>query len=540
MAAPGGPPEVANGEGGGEPDAPSTAGYVVVGVGLVAFIVISTVLIGLPPKWPQDFRGWALLVLGAGFTLFNAILVPKYRALAAVATRYLAHPGESLKRFFRDGWRVLIMIAVCALVGGLSTYVGPPAASTSLEPGNIVVLSAFSQSPDDPRRILINQWNQSHPDNQVITQDVPGGTDSQHDRYVRDAQPNGKHEADVYVLDNVWMPEFIMGNYIRAIDETLSRATDENFTRNVFATCKDPTGQRPGTWALPLNADAGLLFYRPDLLGPQSPSAWDQYAGLGASDAFNRVTGDAALARRAPTFQAGNAAQLADSDEISTVSMFEAIWGAGGQVATLDGQPVLSPDGNQLIFDPQAMIGLQNLARAYADRAATLPEADRSTSDDAITQFRTGRTAFLRNWAVTADKLRDPAQGPSVPFSVAALPGVSVLGGQNLAISSHTAKPRAAQAFIQFMTSPASELTMFEIGGVPPTRDDVYAQVSQLSRPYAEAVRISVQRARPRVSTPYYTKFSQEFRKGLLTAIRNRGQIDPELPTRLAAILHGG
>ena len=61
-----------------------------------------------------------------------------------------------------------------------------------------------------------------------------------------------------------------------------------------------------------------------------------------------------------------------------------------------------------------------------------------------------------------------------MPFAVAKLPGPSVRGGQNLAISERTTKPRAAQALIELLTSQRSQETLFDPGGFAATRATVY------------------------------------------------------------------
>lgn len=51
--------------------------------------------------------------------------------------------------------------------------------------------------------------------------------------------------------------------------------------------------------------------------------------------------------------------------------------------------------------------------------------------------------------------------GRTVDFGVAPFPGNSILGGENLAISATTGKPRAAQALVEFLTNPRSQQILF-------------------------------------------------------------------------------
>jgi multiple sugar transport system substrate-binding protein len=228
----------------------------------------------------------------------------------------------------------------------------------------------------------------------------------------------------------------------------------------VLDTCRDLYGGKKGMWGLPLNSDAGLLFYRS---GQAKPASWDDYYGSRAKAALARARTDPAVP---DGLQAADAGQFAD-EEILTVSALEAIWAAGGQVVNKDGKLVLNEDNSAVVFDNNAREGLKKLAAAYEDRQLTLPNAASADEDTAVTAFRDGKTLFMRNWPVAYDKLRTSSGNAGIPFEVAPLPGASVLGGQNLAISKWTDKPRAAQAFIEYLTNPASQLILFEIGASP-------------------------------------------------------------------------
>ncbi len=91
---------------------------------------------------------------------------------------------------------------------------------------------------------------------------------------------------------------------------------------------------------------------------------------------------------------------------------------------------------------------------------------------------------------------------------MAKLPGGSVLGGQNLAISSHTDQPIAAQELIEFLTSPYSQRLLFECGGYAATQEIVYFDSGvQREHPYASTLLEAVRTARPRSPRhkPFFT-----------------------------------
>jgi len=534
------PPPAAPQHPGPRPPGPADRRRTVVGY-VIALAVLSTctavgsILVEFPITWPQTAWGVLLLLFGASLLVFTAVMLPFLdKFVATIASRLERLPGTLRRR--RDNLkkpvRLVTAVLAAVLVAGTAVVVQPPAGPLDLEPGELTILSAFDESPSDPRRILINQWNQTHPDNQVIIEDVPGEPDQQHERMVNDASPKGGHEADVYVLDVVWMPEFIQNDFIRPLNESLRSSRDEEFLPNVLATCRDLYGNREGTWALPLNSDAGLLFYR---AGVEPPTRWDDYLGSSARDALVRARTDPAVVDGA-ALQAASAAQFSE-EEILTVTALEAIWAAGGEVVNRDGKVVLNEDSSAVEFDDRARDAMKDLASAYVDRDLTLEDAKDADEDRAVSAFNDGRTLFMRNWPVTYDKLVNSSGRDAVPFEVTALPGPSALGGQNLAISKWSRKPRAAQAFVEFLTNSSSQLILFEVGGFAPTRGTVYADSSGMSRPYAQDLRTAVERARPRPVTPKYIAFSSEFRRGVLRALRNGGEFEQDFPQQLAASL---
>jgi len=402
-------------------------------------------------------------------------------------------------------------------------------------------MSAFDESPNDPRRILIDQWNETHPANQVSIVDVPGDPDEQHDIMAGDAARTDG-EADLYVLDNTWMSEFIHLQYIRALDESLRTNKDEDFFRNVLATSRDTYGGRAGLWGLPLNSDGGLLFKRSDVPGLDTPGSWDDYMGQDAAATFmatnarpeiqnlTRKPQSASAAQFGEYAQAGPSSALAE--EILTVTALEAIWAEGGGVVNRDGKLVLDQNGNVAI-DNRAQAGMAKLAAAVADKRISLSDAAGTDEDGATKAFQDGRSLFMRNWPIANEKLPDSASRGAIPFEISDLPHDSVLGGQNLAIAKSTDKPRAAQALSEFLTSSASQLILFQLGGFAPSRPTVYQAAA---RPYKNELRESIEDARPRPVMPCYTKFSREFRNGVVRALRNNGKFEADFSRRLAAI----
>jgi multiple sugar transport system substrate-binding protein len=386
-----------------------------------------------------------------------------------------------------------------------------------LEPGELTIMTAFPADAGDARSMLLDQWNRLNPDNRAEFDFAPLDAEGQHERMVDDAKD--ERRADIYVLDVVWMEEFASRGYIQPLDRARLPRDMGDFVPKIMQTCEFDGN----LWALPFNSDVGLLYRRTGIPGIHTPENWEDYFGAAAKTAVVNARATH------PGLEAANAAQLAVDDEMFTVIALEAIWAAGGRLVAPNGQLTLTPDGRQVDFGPADLMGIEKLAAATRDADITLTkdgEVFRTTAQVATQTFIDGRTAYMRNWPVERDVI-----GDQVSFDVRGLPEASVLGGQNLAISSSTDKPRAAQALIQFLTNSSSQLIISEVGGFVPTRQSAF---DNSRRPDALEVHAALLQARLRPVSPNYMRCSKVFREGIYASFGFGGRLDTRFAEQLA------
>lgn len=416
-----------------------------------------------------------------------------------------------------------------ALVAAALFLVGPFAGPPELEPGELVILSGQDDSTGGQRQRLIDSWNDSHPRNRARIVTVPQAADGQWFEMANRAEDG---DTDIFNLDVAWTAYFAeppSGRpLIRPIDEELLvEQPGRAFMAKPLQTCR--YGGR--LWALPFNTDAGLLYHRTDQ-GLKPPFTWDAIAGAAGRKGF----------------EAAYTGQLAAYEGL-TVNMLEAVWAAGGRLdVAADGRVTLDLDK----WD-EAVRRLT--PRRGEGPHAVLPES--TTFDEAGSRgaFQDGRVQFMRNWPVAYRTMLagdqpqagggagDPVEAGRrpVPFAVAKLPGPSVLGGQNLAISERTTKPRAAQALIEFLTNQRSQETLFDPGGFAATRAAVYEnETIKQKYPYAPLLREAVDSARLRPMSPNYVAFSQRLHSQVSEVLSGRQQRLPrDLADQLTAALQG-
>jgi multiple sugar transport system substrate-binding protein len=415
----------------------------------------------------------------------------------------------------RAVWFVLGVLALLLVSSVRGLVVAHP-----LERGELVILSGSDTSVGKQREQLVRRWNESHPETPARIVDVGGSADVQHSEMVGRAQ--SAHPAvDVYNLDVAWVAEFAAANYIRPIGQV----DTQGFLARPLETCS--IGDT--LWALPFNTDAGLLYYRTDVL---TDSAIPAKLPPSADD-MSQIRG----------VRAGYAGQF-DSYEGLTVNALEEIWAEHGDVVSGG-----TARTERVVIDSAAtQRALSRLAGSQAGSVPGLLPDSRHYKEQASTDaFASGTVAMMRNWPVAYSQLKHRQQlGPGGfdirdRFAVRELPGDSVLGGQDLAIAAGTTKPTAAKALIQFLTGEESERTLFRDGGLPATRTVAYEdRAVRAAQPYAGILLDVIQHhSRLRPITTHYPLFSTVFQSVINDALNDGGRLPSDAVPRLTAALKG-
>ena len=175
----------------------------------------------------------------------------------------------------------------------------------------------------------------------------------------------------------------------------------------------------------------------------------------------------------------GYAGQFAEYEGL-TVNLLEIIRG--------EAPDAIGPDG--AIHNPAAVAVI--LQQLIDELGGTIPGSEVSsyTELQSYHAFSDGHAVFMRNWPIYYNLLTAPQSGSSPAarnFGVVPLPFPSVLGGQDLAISTSSAHPAESLQVVEFLTSPQAERCLFAVGGFPATRSSAYAGNSHLPAEYQVA-----------------------------------------------------
>lgn len=219
--------------------------------------------------------------------------------------------------------------------------------------------------------------------------------------------------------------------------------------------------------AMPWFTDAGLLFYRKDLLEKyklQAPSTWEDLA------AAAKVIQDGERKAGAADFQGfvfqGKAYEGLTCDAVEWISSY-------------NGGNIVDASGKITINNPNAVKALKTAASWIGTIAPTgvLNYAE----EEARGVFQGGKAAFMRNWPY-AWSLGNGADSPiKGKIGVAPLPkggadgkNAATLGGWQLAVSKYSKNPDAAADLVMYMTSKQVQKERAIKGSYNPTIGALY------------------------------------------------------------------
>lgn len=115
-----------------------------------------------------------------------------------------------------------------------------------------------------------------------------------------------------------------------------------------------------------------------------------------------------------------------------------------------------------------------------------------------------------------------------------------MLGGSNLAVSSHSRHPESAADLIAYLTSERVQRQVLTEGSLPPVRADLYEDPGLIrAYPYLPTLRQSVLAAEPRPKSPRYDQVSlavQAVVQDVMALRQTPGQATVRLSRELGSI----
>ncbi len=340
-----------------------------------------------------------------------------------------------------------------------------------------------------------------HPDVIVEILDTPDLADSRLGVYLQAFEAQSP-DIDVFMIDVIW-PGDLAEHLVDLYEYGARDVIDQHFPAIVENNTVD--GRLVG---IPWFTDAGLLYYRTDLLekygfdGP--PQTWDE------------------LTEMAQTIQDGERAEgnqdfwgfvwQGNSYEGLTCDAIEWVYSNGGGT-------IISPEGVITIDNPAAVAAIE---RAAGWVGTISPNGVTSFGEEeARNMFQAGNAAFMRNWPYAYSLGNAPDSAIAGLFDVSPLPAgdsgerAAALGGWQLAVSRYSDNIEVAADVALFLTSYEEQKTRAIEGSLNPTIMALYEDPEVLEAvPFFGSlydVFINAVARPSTVASPNYAEVSQVF-----------------------------
>jgi trehalose/maltose transport system substrate-binding protein len=326
-------------------------------------------------------------------------------------------------------------MAIVSLLIGLLLVSGIALAA---EPVQITVATGAVGQELEISREAAARYMELHPDVKVTVLDTPDMVQDRLGLYLQFFEAQSS-EVDVYQVDVIW-PGDLAEHFLDLYEYGGKEVADLHFPEIVENNTVDGK-----LVAIPWFTDAGLLYYRTDLLkeyGLEPPTTWDELeAAAKKVQADERAKGNQDF--WGYVWQ-GNAY------EGLTCNALE--W-----LASNDGGSIIEFDGTISVNNPRAVEILEQAAGWVG--TISPPGVIGFAEEDARAMFQAGNALFMRNWPYCYSLGNGPDSAIAGKFDVSPLPagdsgaGAATLGGWQLSVSKYSKHPEVAADVALFLAS---------------------------------------------------------------------------------------
>jgi multiple sugar transport system substrate-binding protein len=329
----------------------------------------------------------------------------------------------------------------------------------------------------------------------VREETLPSSSDEQHQFYAINLQAKSA-AFDVLALDIIWVAGFARAGWLVALD--LKEKPTVFFDGPMEAVTYGGK-----VYAVPWFVDAGLLYYRRDLL-EHPPRTWDELIA-------------AARAVMAHQPRIHGFVWQGKQYEGLVCNALEYLHSNGGAVLA-GGRVVLDSAQNR-----EALALMADLVHRYGVTPGSVTTA---TEEPSRHVFGQGRAGFLRNWPYAWRLFQEPSSQVYGKVGVAELPhfpggrSAPTLGGWQLAVNAASRNHEVASSFVQFLTGESAQKRLALAYGFQPARLALYRDAQLLAaQPFLGRLERVFAHARPRPVTPHYVRVSQVLQSDFSAAV---------------------
>jgi trehalose/maltose transport system substrate-binding protein len=394
----------------------------------------------------------------------------------------------------------LLIVLWCSLI----LFQGCTQNSSTDENEKTTIVFKHGKVAGDPEALnaLIREFEEKNPDISIKDETLPSSTDEQHQFYVINLEGRSS-DFDVYAIDVIWVQEFARAGWLRDLSHVLPLKKRNDF----FQGPMQAAVYRDKVYAIPWYIDAGILYYRKDLLGKYGfspPKTWSDLVRIASE-----------VSRKEPHLY-GFIWQGKQYEGL-VCNALEYIHSNGGDILK-DGQVVIdSPENIEALGFMHDLIYKYHVTPVLV--TTMIEEPTRHI-------FGKGKALFMRNWPYAWNIFEADDSPVKGKVGVSLLPEFSghqsspTLGGWHLGINAYSKHPELAERFIEFLTSYKAQKILSLTIGYKPTLKVLYKDPDVIrAQPFTASLYDAFEQASPRPITPYYMMISQVIQPELSAVI---------------------
>ena len=430
--------------------------------------------------------------------------------------------GKMKKRFFKNynrftNFRNIILttilgIFICWVVG--NNFLNLPAFSQETVTLNVLMTATEVQPWKD---VLIPAFEAENPGIRINMIEGPNATDLNEDLYTS-AFILGDSPYDLINMDVIWTPKFAAAGWLLPLDDRITETQLKAFLN------KDVEGGRYNgkLYRVPFRSDAGMLYYRTDLL---------KKAGYNPPETFEELVKISQELQEKTEVNWGYLWQGGQYEGLSAMFV-EILEGFGGYW--------VNPKTKEVGLDQPAAIKAVDFLQNTIKIGISPPGVTTYKEEETRRIFQNGESIFLRSWPYVWPLANQKTSAVNGKIGIKPMvhspnsPSGACLGGWGLGISKSSKHPDAAWKAIQFFTSEEAQRKFILETGFVPSRRYLFTDpkiVAEYSH-YPELLQV-VEKAVLRPPIAQYAQTSDILQRYLSAAIS--GRMSPEKAMKAAA-----
>jgi len=415
-------------------------------------------------------------------------------------------------------WFVMIALMVSAVpvfAGGQKEAEGP------------VVLNWYAHQTTfgKTQETIIAKFNEENPDITVNLIELPENTNDKLQALLI-ALRSGDDSIDFFNADVTWTPLFASAGLIEELDNDFPKSERDAFLPGTI----DAASYNGHIWGIPFRTDAGVLYYRKDLLDKYNknvPATWDEL-----KDTAQEIV----------------SSERADGNEMyglaGSMKQYEGLTCNAVEWFYSNGGSVIDENGDININSAENVEILKLVRDMYSNELFPSGVLSYGSGDARASMFQ-GNQVFLRAWPKAYALSMNPDSSNVVGLlGVAELPrgnsgdrGHSTLGGWQLFLSATSTKKEAALKFMKFYAGEEAMKLHAINDSYLPARKSLYKDEEILSaNPFYSMIEGVLTNAVPRPKSPFYAETSAVIQVEVQNALSGAKTVEKALADAQAEI----